>query len=172
MGASNWMAPFFMIFGLCRSGSVYCLKPVLVIMKNLAFVAVALVLVSCRQSADSEGKAKAGRADTVAEIPALPDDVGALQSGCSSAQAVAQEVLQLFQRAEIFNYLQLAIPLAAQKQLFAENAEFRPAIANLETLMDSLGARFEWRMNNFLTRAYQLRQIMEEDYRFTIKQQR
>lgn len=89
--------------------------------------------------------------------------------GLESAIDVAYGVIDFLKNADTAQYLNLAIPLNAQKYLFNENFEFRPDIKDTAAYMNSLETGFDKRMDNFLVRSFYIHEIMIEDKEFDIK---
>jgi len=89
--------------------------------------------------------------------------------GLDSPEEVAEQVIEFLRHQDTTKYLKLAIPLEAQKYLFATNFEYRPDIKDQEEYMKLLESRFERKMNNFLVRAGYISEIMEEDKGFQIE---
>jgi len=98
-----------------------------------------------------------------------PYDFDESKVGLESATDVANGVIDFLKNADTTRYLNLAIPLNAQKFLFDENFEFRPDIKETSAYMDSPETRFDKRMKNFLVRSFYIHQIMIEDKKFDIK---
>ena len=88
--------------------------------------------------------------------------------GYDSPEEVAIQVISYLQTKDTISYFEAAIPLSAQKYLFAQNFEFRPDIEDQKAYMKWLSSRFERRMNNFLVRAAYIEDIMLEDKDFQI----
>ncbi|MFK7770837.1 MAG: hypothetical protein AB8F94_01815 [Saprospiraceae bacterium] len=88
--------------------------------------------------------------------------------GFDSPEKVAKQVIEFLQTRDTSKYLDTAIPLKAQKYLFAKNFEYRPDITNQDNFMKWLDSRFEKRMNNFLVRAGYISEIMIDDKGFDI----
>lgn len=88
--------------------------------------------------------------------------------GVDSPEEIAKQVVEFLRLRDTTKYLELAIPLKAQKYLFAKNFKYRPDIKDQDKYMEWLESRFERRMDNFLVRARYISEIMEEDMGFKI----
>lgn len=88
--------------------------------------------------------------------------------GFDSPETVARHVIEFLQIGDTTKYLETAIPLNAQKYLFAKNFEYRPNIKDQDNFIKWLESRFEKRMDNFIVRAGFISEIMIEDKGFII----
>ena len=80
--------------------------------------------------------------------------------GLDSPEEIAKQVISFLRTNDTTRYLNIVIPLEAQKYLSEENFEYRPDITDKEEYIDWLESKYEKRTNNFLVRANYLTQIM------------
>lgn len=135
-------------------------------MKKIVTILLVILISSCTETKTKESL------DNKTEIEistTSPYDFDENKVGLKSPTDVANGVIDFLKNADTTKYLNLAIPLNAQKLLFEQNFEFRPDIKDTSAYMDSLEVRFNNRMQNFLVRSSYIHEIMIEDKKFDIK---
>ncbi len=95
-------------------------------------------------------------------------DFDSAKAGFNSPEEIAVRVIEYLQGGNEADYLETAIPLDAQKYLFAQNFEYKPELEDQKAFMKKLESGFEKRMKNFLLRAGFISEIMVEDKGFII----
>ena len=130
-------------------------------------IILVILIIGCSPKEDKE--VEASNLDTIEIVDNFVKyDFNSDTIGLNSPEEVAKQVIEFLRQRDTTKYLELAIPLEAQKYLFAKNLEYRPDIKNQEEYMQWLESRFERRMKNFLVRAGYISEIMEEDKGFKI----
>ena len=130
-------------------------------------IILVILIIGCSPKEDKE--VEASNLDTIEIVDNFVKyDFNSDTIGLNSPEEVAKQVIEFLRQRDTTKYLELAIPLEAQKYLFAKNLEYRPDIKNQEEYMEWLESRFERRMKNFLVRAGYISEIMEEDKGFKI----
>lgn len=130
-------------------------------------IILVILIIGCSPKEDKE--VEASNLDTIEIVDNFVKyDFNSDTIGLNSPEEVAKQVIEFLRQRDTTKYLELAIPLEAQKYLFAKNLEYRPDIKSQEEYMEWLESRFERRMKNFLVRAGYISEIMEEDKGFKI----
>ena len=137
-------------------------------MKYILILSVLLVVGCNDKNITGENPIVESSSDNEDSITSVSYDFKSDSLGFDSPEEVAIQVINYLKTKDTIGYFEAAIPLSAQKYLFAQNFEYRPDIVDQEAYMKWLSSRFERRMNNFLVRAGYIEDIMLENKGFHI----